>query len=196
MGSGQSGDQTLIECGYVELSHLTWMALWTQRQAGVRPAGLRWLEFSVVAVVLSVFAGSLLTALLYYEELGEAAVVQLTVYNIRSGLRYQIADRIVQGRAWDMGELLRANPMSWVASSPDGYVGSVRNADIASLPKGSWFYDIDRAELGYVPKLTFHLAVESGEPLPLRWRMTALRFDVPWEVEGVMLVSVNPYRWF
>ena len=172
------------------------MTLWTRRQVRVRQAGLTWLEFSVVAVVLSVFAGSLLTALLYYEELGEAAVVQLTVQNVRSGLRYQIAERLVQGRAWDMGELLRANPLSWVASSPDGYAGSVRNAEVGSLPKGSWFYDADRAELGYIPKLTFHLTVERGEPMLLRWRMTALRSDVPWEVEGLMLVTVSPYRWF
>ena len=172
------------------------MTLWTHRQVRVRQAGLTWLEFSVVAVVLSVFAGSLLTALLYYEELGEAAVVQLTVQNVRSGLRYQIAERLVQGRAWDMGELLRANPLSWVASSPDGYVGSVRNADIGSLPKGSWFYDIDRAELGYIPRLTSHLSMERGEPMLLRWQIKALRSDVPREVEGLMLVSVSPYRWF
>jgi hypothetical protein len=170
------------------------MTPWTHRQGRICQAGLTWLEFSVVSVLLSVFAGSLLTALLYYEELGEAAVVQLTVQNVRSGLRYQIAERLIQGREREMGELLRANPLSWVANSPDGYVGSVRSADIRSLPKGSWFYDIDRGELGYVPKLSFHLSVERSEPL--RWRIEALRSDVPRRVEGLMLVSVNPYRWF
>jgi hypothetical protein len=170
------------------------MTLCTHRQVRRCQAGLTWLEFSVVSVLLSVFAGSLLTALLYYEELGEAAVVQLTVQNVRSGLRYQIAERLIQGREREMGGLLRANPLSWVASSPDGYVGSVRSADIRSLPKGSWFYDVDRGELGYIPKLKFHLSVERGEPL--RWRIEALRSDAPRQVEGLMLVSVSPYRWF
>jgi hypothetical protein len=172
------------------------MTAWTHRQGRARQSGLAWLEFSVVAVVLSVLAGSLLTALLYHEELAEAAVVQLTVQNIRSGLRYQIADRLVGGRTSRTGELLEANPMSWVESSPEGYVGSVRTADIRSLPKGSWFYDVDRAELGYIPRRSFYLSIEGGEERMLRWRVKALRSDVPWEVEGLMVVAVTPYRWF
>jgi hypothetical protein len=172
------------------------MTPWTHRQGRACQAGLTWLEFSIVTVILSVFAGSLLTALLYYEEMGEAAVVQLTVQNVRSGLRYQIAERVIQGRTRDMGELLRANPLSWVESSPDGYVGSVRNADIGLLPNGSWFYDTDRAELGYVPKLSFHLSMVRNQPKILRWQVRALKSDVPWEVEGVMLVTVAPYGWF
>jgi len=172
------------------------MRAWTFRPVRIRQTGLTWLEFAIVAAVLSVLAGSLLSALLYYEELGEAAVVQLTVENVRSGLRYQIADRLIQGRARDMGELLGVNPISWLASPPDGYVGSVRNTDVESLPKGSWFYDSDRAELGYIPKHSFHLSVDRGGPTILRWQVRALKADVPREVEGVMLATVTPYRWF
>ena len=73
------------------------------RGGNIRQTGLSWLEFSVVASVLAVLAGSLLTALLYYEELAEATVVQLTIENIRSGLRYQIADRLVAGRTPEIG---------------------------------------------------------------------------------------------
>lgn len=172
------------------------MTAWNYRQGRAGQTGLTWLEFSVVAMVLSVLAGSLLTALLYYEELAEAAVVQLTVQNIRSGLRYQIADRLVSGRESDMGKLLQANPVSWVDGSPVGYVGTVRNPEIRSLPKGSWFYDMDRSELGYVPKLSFHLSLERGGPTILRWRVRALKSDLPREVEGLMVDSVTPYRWF
>jgi hypothetical protein len=172
------------------------MKPWTHRQGRTGQAGLTWLEFSIVAVVLSVLAGSLLTALLYYEELAEAEVVKLTVQNVRSGLRYQIAERVIQGRTRDMGELLRANPLAWVASSPDGYVGSVRNADIGSLSKGSWFYDTERGELGYIPKLSFHLSMAHSRPKILCWQVRALKSGVPWELEGVTLVTVTPYEWF
>ncbi len=158
--------------------------------------GLTWLEFSVVASVLAVLAGSLLTALLYHEELAEATVVQLTIQNIRSGLRYQIADRLVAGRTSEIGQLLGANPLSWLERSPDGYVGGVPAGSVRSLPAGSWFYDIDRGEIGYVPKLSFHLVAESGGRAILRWRMQALRSATPSEVEGLMLVTVTPYRWF
>lgn len=172
------------------------MTVYAHRAGPFRQAGLTWFEFWVVAAVLAVLTGSLFTALLYYEELGEATVVQVTVRNIRSGMRFQIADKLTQGRAWDLVSMVEANPLAWVASSPDGYVGEVRNADIGLLPGGSWFFDTDRAELGYIPKLTFHLWVPIGQPTLLRWKVRAIRSDVPWEVEGLRLDSVSPYRWF
>ncbi|MDO8597490.1 MAG: hypothetical protein Q7R45_12815 [Sulfuricaulis sp.] len=172
------------------------MGAYAHRGGKFRQTGLTWLEFSVVASVLAVLAGSLLTALLYYEELAEATVVQLTIQNIRSGLRYQIADRLVAGRTREIGQLLGANPVSWLERSPDGYVGIVRAGSVRLLPAGSWFYDIDRGEIGYVPKLSFHLVAEPGRRAILRWRMQALRSPTPREVEGLMLVTVTPYRWF
>jgi hypothetical protein len=158
------------------------MRAYVHRGRHIRQTGLSWVEFAVVASVLGVLAGSLLTALLYYEELAEATVVQLTIQNIRSGLRYQIADRLVAGRTPEIGQLLRANPVSWLERSPDGYVGIVRTASVPSLPAGSWFYDIDRGEIGYVPKLSFHLVTEPEGRAILRWRMQALRSQTPSEI--------------
>ena len=168
-----------------------------RRVRPLRQAGITLLEFSIVAAALVTIAGSLLTALLYYQELAEAMVVQMTVQNIRSGLRYQIAGRLVAGRTREMGQLLRDNPVSWLDSSPDGYVGMVRTDTVRTLPAGSWFYDVDRGEIGHVPKLSFYLAMEPPEREKiLRWRMQALRSLTPSEVEGLMLVTVSPYRWF
>ena len=172
------------------------MNTYAHRARSFRQAGVTWFEFSVVASLLAVLAGSLLTALLYYEELGEATVVQLTVRNLRSGMRYQIADKLTQGRAWDLVSMVQANPLAWVESSPDGYVGEVRSADIVLLPKGSWFFDTDRDELGYIPKLSFHLVMALSQSTILRWQVRALKSDVPWEVEGLMLVPISPYEWF
>lgn len=172
------------------------MGAYAHRGGYIRQTGLSWIEFSVVASVLAVLAGSLLTALLYYEEMAEATAVQLTIENIRSGLRYQIADRLVAGRTQEIGRLLRDNPVSWLERSPDGYVGMVRTGSVQSLPAGSWFFDIDRHEIGYVPRLSFHLVVQPPGPAILRWRMQALRSSSPSEVEGLALVTVTPYRWF
>src|SRR3989304_9348997 len=103
------------------------MGAHAHRGGQFRQSGLPWLEFAVVAAVLAVLAGSLLTALLYYEELAEATVVELTIENVRSGLRYQIADRLVAGRTPEIGQLLGANPGSGVGRSPGGYAGVVRH---------------------------------------------------------------------
>ena len=162
----------------------------------VRQAGLAWLDFSISAAVLTLFAGSLLTALLYYEEMAEATVVQLTVQNIRSGLRYQVADRLVQGRTGENVQLLQTNPFSWLDGRPEGYVGPVRTGSVESLPAGSWFYDVDMGEVGYVPKLSYYLDAEDGRSKILRWQVRPLRAPSPHEVEGLMVVAVRPYRWF
>jgi len=172
------------------------MRAYAHRVRQARQAGITWIEFSVVASVLAVVAALLLARLLYYEELAEATVVQMTIQNIRSGLRYQIADRLVAGRTPEIGQLLVANPVSWLERSPDGYVGNVRTGSVPSLPAGSWFYDIDRGEIGYVPKLSFYLVAEPAGRAILRWRMQALWSPTPREVEGLTLVAVTPYRWF
>ena len=161
-----------------------------------RQSGLTWLEFSVAVSVLTVLTGFLVTALLYYEELAEATVVQQTIENIRSGLRYQIADRYVTGRTQEIGQLMQANPVSWLERPPDEYVGLVRTGSVPSLPAGSWFYDVDRGEVGYLPRLSFHLVADSRGRAILRWQMQALRSTTPTDAEGLMLVEVTPYRWF
>ena len=172
------------------------MDAWANRGNRIKQSGLSWIEFSVATALLAVFAGSLLTALLYYEELAEAAVVQLTVQNIRSGLRYQVADRLVQGRTSELAQLLEANPVTWLERPPEGYVGNVRTTDVRALQPGSWFYDVDLDEVGYLPRHSAYLSVAAGGAAILRWKARALRLRTQGEVEGLMLVSLTPYRWF
>jgi hypothetical protein len=172
------------------------MGAWKKRSDSTGQTGFSWIEFSVVASLLAVFAGSLLTALLYYEELAEAAVVQMTVQNIRSGLRYQIADRLVQGRSKELNQLLGENPISWLDSPPEGYSGSVRTSDVGAVQAGSWFYDVERNEVGYVPRHSMYLSLDAGGAAILRWKAEARRLEARGEVEGLMLVSLTPYRWF
>ena len=168
----------------------------TYRSSRAQQVGLSWIEFSVLCAMFAVFGGSLLTALFYYEELAEAAVVQLTVQNMRSGLRYQIADRLVRGRTSEMAQLLDENPVMWLERPPEGYAGSIRTTDIRNVRPGSWFYDVDMNEVGSVPRHSAYLNLDAGGAPTLRWRTRGIRLRPQDEVEGLALISLTPYRWF
>src|SRR5436305_622745 len=70
----------------------------------------------------------------------------------RSGVRFQIADRMIHGREGDLDRALGANPVNWPRRPPPGHAGEVAAARVAALEPGSWFFDVDRRELGYVPR--------------------------------------------
>jgi general secretion pathway protein G len=162
------------------------------RITGLR--GLTRLEFSVIAAIMAVVAGSLLSALLYYEELGEKTEVQLTILNVRAGLRYQVSDRMMNGRMNELRELGDANPIAWLQQAPPGYAGELRSSEAESLPRGSWYFDAEARELRYSPRLRNFLASDSRW---LRWRVVKLasagRSD---RIESLALNEVEPIPWF
>jgi general secretion pathway protein G len=140
-------------------------------------------------------AAFLLAGLLRYQELGEKTAVDLTLLNIRSGVRHQIADKMIHGREAELEQVLRANPVNWLERPPAGYAGEVAGSRVRSLERGSWFYDVERGELGYVPRLNFHLAFEPEAEGTLRWRTSAVR-SKNGGVEDLSLVPVARYSWF
>jgi general secretion pathway protein G len=162
-----------------------------------RPArGFSLLELCAVIAVIVSLAALLLDRLLYYQELSEKTAVDLTLLNIRSGVRHQLADKMIRGRETELEQVLLANPVNWLERPPAGYTGEVAASRVRSLQPGSWFYDVERRELGYVPKLDSHLAfVESEAQGTLRWHIRGVR-SKNGGVEDLSLVAVTRYSWF
>jgi len=157
------------------------------------------LELCVALALIAVLGGGWLAALLYYQELAEKTAVDLTVLNIRSGMRFAIADGMIHGRSAEAADMLQANPLGWLEPPPPAYAGEVAGEALQLLPAGSWFFDAARREIGYLPQLRFHLTIEAaGETagdLSIRWRVRGVRAKNG-EVEDVSLVPVTRYRWF
>jgi len=63
-----------------------------------KSAGATLLEFAVAASVLGVLAFVLLDRMTYYQALAEKTTVEMTVINMRSGLRYKVAEMLMHGR--------------------------------------------------------------------------------------------------
>ena len=62
-----------------------------------KASGITLLEFAMVAVIFAALIGTVLSALVYYEELAEKTVVETTIINMRAGLRWQVAAKTIAG---------------------------------------------------------------------------------------------------
>lgn len=156
--------------------------------------GLALLEFAVSASIYALLAGSFLGVVLYYEELGEKTGVELTVLNMRSGIRYQIADRMINGNINELATLNAGNPVQWLERPPADYVGELRADAPDSVGKGSWYFDLVQRELRYRPRLRSHLSPDLSL---LRWKVMPIYSPgSARSIESLILVDVEPYRWF
>jgi Tfp pilus assembly major pilin PilA len=156
--------------------------------------GLTRVEFAVSAAVCAVLAGLLLGVVLYYQELGEKTEVDLTILNIRAGIRYRVADRMMNGNLNELAASIAGNPVHFLATQPAGYVGELRDHASDPVGKGSWYFDLEQRELRYRPRLRSHLSPD----LPLlRWRVAPIYASGGTKrLESLTLVNVEPYRWF
>lgn len=158
------------------------------------PYGITLFEFAVAAAIVAALGGVFLGVALYYEELGEKTQVELTILNIRSGLRHQLAERMFGGRMNELPALAAANPVQWLERPPADYAGELRAGDADSVGRGNWYFDIDRGELRYRPRSRNHLSPDLDV---LRWRTVPIYGSGSRPVmESVALVAVEPYRWF
>ena len=155
--------------------------------------GINRLEFAVCVAVIGLAATVLLGAALYYEELGEKTEVDLTILNIRAGLRYQVADRMINGGMNELAALEGSNPVRWLERPPRNYVGQRRSADPEGIDGGQWCFDPDRRELHYRPRLHSFLSPELSL---LRWRVVAVFGTAGRGIESLALVNLEPHRWF
>ena len=129
------------------------------------------------------------------KEITEKVVVETTIVNIRSGLRFRIAELLLAGAGGQQATLAGSNPINYAERPPPGYLGELRKP--GKLPPGSWYYEQDRAELVYIPILTANLTLDgrpAGDDAGLRWQIAKISGEA-----GVVEVDIRlltPYRWF
>jgi len=139
-----------------------------------RQGGSGWLEFAVSAVVIAVLAAVLLPALLAYQALAEKTAVDLTIMNLRTGLRLRIAELILAGREREVAGLAGANPVRWLEHPPERYLGEIDPPEgLGGIARGAWFFDRRRLELVYRVHHESWFAPAPGEAAAVRLRVAA-----------------------
>jgi hypothetical protein len=156
-------------------------------------AGFTWLEFWLSLLVVFGVAMLLLRSLLAVQAAAERTAVEMTVMNLRSVLRVQIAQAVIRGEEARLPALAGANPVQWLQDKPVGYRGEGSSADVARLPGGGWLFDRERRELVYRPLSSEELKWPAGGQKVLRWQVrmgTATGL-----MRGIDLVAVEAVPW-
>lgn len=170
-----------------------------QMESIKRQTGLSRLEFSMVLAVLAIIWLVALNRFNELQELGEKTAVEMTISNARSGLRWEMSDRIMTKREASIVDLAGGNPVRWMENPPNEYLGEFPAAP-EKFPPGSWYFDALRKELRYRPILHRNLECEQcvrrGGEIALSWRIARSGNPMFGRGDTVRVVSVTPYRWF
>lgn len=128
--------------------------------------------FELLGIILLVSALSLLLydRFLGYQALAEKTAMEMTVINMRSGLRLRVAELMMGGKLEEIAGLVHENPISWLAAPPSNYIGALQNPEQHAIPANAWYFDTRRHELVYMPGRTGIFTI--------RPHATAMRFRV------------------
>jgi len=151
--------------------------------------------------LMGIFLGVLLERALYYQEYAEKTAMESTVENIRTGLRYKVADLILANRMSEIPALADENPMDWLAERPPNYLGELDWVP-ADEPQGQWYFDKRNRELVYTVNNRRHFSPSAYREFSVRYRAmrtsagavtdSSPNFTGTW----VSLVLVSKYSWF
>jgi hypothetical protein len=164
----------------------------------LRQRGASRLELAVVVAVFGALATVFLERTLYYQEYAEMVAMEMTVANLRTGLRYRVAELLLQDKVSEIPTLADANPMDWLQTRPENYIGELDSAPEEER-RGAWYFDRGRRELVYTANNRRFFSPSVYRDFSVRYRTMRVGGR---EIDGagiaqewVALVLVSDYRW-
>jgi len=163
--------------------------------------GASFLELAVCVALMAIFVGVLLERALYYQEYAEKTAMESTAENIRTGLRYKVADLILANRASEIPALADENPINWLAERPPNYLGELDSTP-ADEPKGQWYFDRRNRELVYTVNKRRYFSPSMYRDFSVRYRSMRVSTGTVTERSPgpadtwVSLVLMGEYDWF
>lgn len=162
-----------------------------------RARGFTLIELLVVTSAVALLFGIALDRLLRYKALGERAAVEQTVAAMNTALSMKFAAYVVMGRPRGIEAEVGTNPIALLARPPENYLGELDAPDAESLPRGTWYFDRQSADLVYLPERGRYL----GSEPPVRLRFRIALTEVHDKPDGVrqfpqpFIASAPPLNW-
>jgi len=158
--------------------------------------GVSHVELIVSVTLFAIFLMVFLDRAFYYQELAEKAAMEMTVANMRTGLRYKVADLMLKNQMSEIPTLADENPMNWLAELPESYLGEFEEVPNTATA-GRWFYDRRGHELVYTVNNRRHFVPFDGRNFTIRYRPTRVRpgNEASSTQVWVNLVQVQGYTW-
>lgn len=166
-----------------------------------RQRGFSLSELVAAIAIVGVFGGVLLQRMLYLQEYAEMTTMDLTVANLRTGLRYKTGDLLMRDKVSEIATLADENPVDWLQNHPENYLGEFDLKPDTDL-RGKWYFDKTRHELVYTINNRRHFLPAGDQDYALRWHAVRLRAKEEnisgskSNVQWVALVQVAGGRWF
>jgi hypothetical protein len=151
------------------------------------------IELAMVMLVMAIVVYAISSRILRYFEIGEKAAMTITVLEVERGMRVRLALAAMGAAPPSAEDLQTVNPFEFAHALPPNYLGELGGStDQGEFKQGNWFYDRDRHEIAYLPRLSSRLRTPDGKEI------LVLRFRV--EKGGGSnrlphLVSAFAYRW-
>lgn len=143
----------------------------------LRPGTLRLLELAVVIAVVALLTTTFLKSVQFYQAQAERMAAQQVVNALRSALRLQVLQLIVQGRQADFVTLAAQNPMDWLALKPVNYLGEVDAPGTETIAPGSWYFDRSEMKLIYIYRDKNYFTDVNEKALNLKLKLITIRSD-------------------
>jgi prepilin-type N-terminal cleavage/methylation domain-containing protein len=166
-----------------------------------RQRGFSLFELVAAIAIMGVLAGVLLQRMLYLQEYAEMTAMDLTVANLRTGLRFKTADLLMRDKVSEIVTLADENPVNWLQDHPENYLGEF-DLKPETDARGKWYFDKTQHELVYTINNGRHFLPASGQNYALRWQAVRVRAKdenisgSTSSAQWVALVQVSGGRWF
>ncbi len=163
-------------------------------------AASHWFQGAVLLAVLALIFNGLMSALNDASERAEKQGVELTIRNMRTGMKLAMGEAMMQQREGEMAAWVGSNPVRWLGAPPGAYRGECSVEERRNLSGGEWCFERNRRQLLYRPHRPDRL-----HPLPpgselqcshLSWRVErAPESVVSAGFVGLRLEAVAPCQW-
>ncbi len=139
-------------------------------------AASHWFQSAVVFAMLGLLALVLLRTLNDVEAQAERQMVELTLRNMRTGMRFAAAEALMRQRESEIAAWAGSDPTRWLEVPPAGYRGECSAEDLRKIPVGAWCFERDSQQLAYRPRDTKRLrGPDDGLPCDLlAWRVVRI----------------------
>jgi type II secretory pathway pseudopilin PulG len=162
------------------------------------------LEFIAAVILIGILATLLLNRLAYYEEQAEKANMEATASAIKSALRVQMSELMIQGRVRDYALLEQQNPLEWLEQKTVRDNDQVGNAKTDWTLPDAWSFDQTNHMLVYSVKHGDYFVPDSVGQKRVRWQVKLIQNSANADdrpnagnlTVGVALILVEPYHWF
>ena len=162
------------------------------------------IELGVSILLISLFIGIFIHRVLVLTAAAEATALELTLRNMRTGVRLKVANLLIEGDYAGIVALANSNPMSVLDTPTEIYKGTVNNSDDKKIDRGKWYFDENSKQLlyGVVNSDYFVSKGNIAGRIRIRFKLNYEdrnkngSFDEGVDLpRGISVIVMDPYRW-